>query len=885
MTLDASGRIAAWKDYGDRTVAFAYSAAGDLTCITDALGNVTRLTNSAHALTKVSRGAGATCAADGDTNWAIGYGAGQVTVTSPEAGGNADTVAFGPDSASWTQYVGLDDAGATQFQATTFALDSLGRAVSVTDPTTAVTLHAFDDNGNETSTTVPAADTDPGTGDLVASVAVTTRTFDAGGHLSSETAPLAPGPSPAPADTVVTAYTYWPSGDVQTKTEADNDDAIRVVTYFEYDAAGHVLKEVRDCTSSGTSVPAQGQGGTCTGTGTHDASTNVTTDYAYNANGQLEYERDPLGRVTRHVYANGQETSVIANCVAQPAVAWPGCPGGNLADPAANVTTSSAFDTSFAGRLSLPSSTSDAMGASTSFTYFADGSTKTESSTPVGGGTKVVTSAYDAFGNLTSETTAAPGVATAKGWAFDKENRETRAAAPAAGSAAAVTTVSTYNSLDEVTSTHLEATVSGPPSMVRAMTYSTASNATTDANGKILSITTFVDNTAVVNSDSTDGATDVVRVERPDGSVLATRTYPRNAAPGTPVKLETRTFDRLGRETSVKIGLDPLHPLQTTASTYDRLGRLVSSNANGVVTAYTYDAAGNRVSSTDGAGVVTTTTYDALNRATVVTVNDVATPTLPTEDVTTTTYYDASGNVIATRDPRGITTRSIYTAGRLTRTIANCTDTGTTPTADPPHCTGGGTLDFTTNVRTDISYDAEGRAVSREVLGGPPAPPLLAVYDAKTLTAYDADGQVRATMDAMGTVTRNLYDEFGRLIDTYVNCTSSVTGAWYDCDGLGTASRTDGTANLVRNAAILMTLTAGRPRPRPRTAASPPTPTTTSAAGPPPSATPRSRGERHQHHGVRRRRPRRRHDAADPGRRQRRSPPARSTTRTTPSRR
>ena len=91
---------------------------------------------------------------------------------------------------------------------------------------------------------------------------------------------------------------------------------------------------------------------------------------------------------------------------------------------------------------------------------------------------------------------------------------------------------------------------------------------------------------------------------------------------------------------------------------------------------------------------MTSTTFDPLDRPSAVIVNDVASPTLPSEDVTTTTYYDAAGNAIAVKDPRGFTTRTIVNAqGQPSEVIANCTITGTTPPttdADVVACAGRG---------------------------------------------------------------------------------------------------------------------------------------------------------------------------------------------------
>ena len=194
-------------------------------------------------------------------------------------------------------------------------------------------------------------------------------------------------------------------------------------------------------------------------------------------------------------------------------------------------------------------------------------------------------------------------------------------------------------------------------------------------------------------------------VVRFDGAVTKTELVPDvedPSDPGAPVlSTEGATLDVLGRETAADDG--DADSADDTVTTYDRLGRVLTTGPIGAVTAYSYDRAGNQITATDPAGVVTTTTYDPLNRATVVVANDVASPSGPADDVTTTTYYDPAGNVVAARDPREITSRTIVNVrDMVSEQIANCTDTGTlTPSTDPAACTGG-TATLTANVRTDL---------------------------------------------------------------------------------------------------------------------------------------------------------------------------------------
>ena len=171
-------------------------------------------------------------------------------------------------------------------------------------------------------------------------------------------------------------------------------------------------------------------------------------------------------------------------------------------------------------------------------------------------------------------------------------------------------------------------------------------------------------------------------------------------------------FDKLGHEIKKTVGPAGVDQI-ITDTVYDRLGRVTRVTAAGKATNTAYDRAANATSVTDSANLLTTTVYDPLNRATTVIGNDVASPTLPTEDVTSRTYYDAAGTTIATTDPKGVSSRTVPNVRNLAATtIANCTDTGTTPTTNPPSCTGAGTHNDTTNVSTTSTYDGEGASNS-----------------------------------------------------------------------------------------------------------------------------------------------------------------------------
>ncbi len=161
-------------------------------------------------------------------------------------------------------------------------------------------------------------------------------------------------------------------------------------------------------------------------------------------------------------------------------------------------------------------------------------------------------------------------------------------------------------------------------------------------------------------------------------------------------------------------------------------------------------------------------------------------------NLTTKTSYDANGTVIAVTDPKGISSRTISNVRDLAKeTIANCTDSGSTPTTNPRACTGQppGTQDTVTNVHTTMTYDGQGAAVSTIVAVG-------VAGNATSYTAYDAAGRVQASKDPMGTIARSFYNTSGQLTKTVLNCTTTSTIVpfdWVNCTGAGT---NNGTYNL-----------------------------------------------------------------------------------------
>ncbi|MDX2022506.1 MAG: Calx-beta domain-containing protein, partial [Deltaproteobacteria bacterium] len=209
---------------------------------------------------------------------------------------------------------------------------------------------------------------------------------------------------------------------------------------------------------------------------------------------------------------------------------------------------------------------------------------------------------------------------------------------------------------------------------------------------------------------------------------VTTYTYDANNRPLTEVRTRTTSA---GTETL------------TTTHTYDGQGRETRVvQADGSQLNYTYDAVGNRVTSSDALGHVTTTTYDTNGRATRVTYQD------GSFDETT---YDNEGRAVARKDRAGQTTSSTFDkVGRLLRT--------TRP---------DGTY-------SESTYDGAGRVVASFQSGR-----------GTTTFAYDAAGQQTSSTDASGAVVSTGYDVAGRKVSE-TNALGGVTQFTLDETGNAT---------------------------------------------------------------------------------------------------
>jgi RHS repeat-associated protein len=522
-----------------------------------------------------------------------------------------------------------------------------------------------------------------------------------------------------------------------------------------------------------------------------------TTTNTYNSSGQVVKQVDPMGRTTTWAYS-GDNLSPAGGTTA-------------MTSPNGNVTT---FDYQ---NLEVQSETRGAgtpQAATTSYTY-----------DPVTLGLASVT---DPDGHATTATYNSQGDVLTQA---DPLGR---------------TTMYTYNSLNQVTS------VTDPSGVTTTYTY--------DADGNLLSTSRPLtstsqaaavslsygdahpgDVTAITDADGNtwkmayDADGDQVRVTDPDGDTttssyssigeLLSQVSPDgNVAGAKPASFTaTYAYNALGELISTT---NPLGAASTTAYDADgNVGKTVDADGNvtahsydldneltattepnGTVEKTGYDQDGNVVSQTDGAGDVTTYTYDALDR--------VASTTDPLGHATTYSY-DPDGNLLREVDPSGQTTTNGYDADNELTSIHY---SDTTPSVSYSYDSLGQRTQMVDGTgTTTYSYDSLGRvtqvtdgagstvAYGYDLAGNltaltyPNGKAVAQAYNAaeeltsvtdwlgnKITFSYDADGNLVAETDPSGVKQNSSYNDASQLtgiIDTLGS--TSLAGFSYGRDPLG----------------------------------------------------------------------------------------------------
>ncbi|MEU9377188.1 LamG-like jellyroll fold domain-containing protein [Streptomyces sp. NPDC048255] len=599
---------------------------------------------------------------------------------------------------------------------------------------------------------------------------VTAYTYDGIGRKLTETQI-----SDATPDGVTTTYAYNAMSRISSETGPGVKNEITGVTHTAkisrtYDADGQLLTESTEDTTGGDATRtttyrynALGLNDSLT-----DAGGNEST-FGHDALGRVIRETDPAGNVVTHAFTKRGQ---LAESVLKD---WTGDPSGQPRDL---ILVSHAYDP--AGRRA---STTDAMGATTAFTYYDDGLTATTTAkqvTQANGSKKDIvleSNSYDAAGNLATQT--ASGNRTTVN-TVDVTGRVTRS-------------VFDPNGLNRVTTAAYDAE--------DRLTEQTQS---IDGSGKKLTSTTEYD---AVGNPKKATVTD-----------------------GTGTRTTSGTFDQRG------LPLTQVTPRgNTSTSRYDALGRLVETTApqvqaeenGGAAAAVTpktltgYNTFGEATDARDTRGLISRMETDKLGRPTAVTLPDYTPPgaTTPITAVTRTTY-DTLGNTVSTTDPLGRARYFQYDQmGNLVRSTdpapvgAQGLKAPGAPTFNGTSTalSGGGVSTYTwtptglplsatdpTGARTESTYDELGRKLTATTVERKPTlQNLVSRYtwdDAdnqtesttpsgrRTAATYNTAGEALTVTDPLGGTSWSTYDGLGRQTESK-DATGRKTATAYDVMG------------------------------------------------------------------------------------------------------
>ncbi len=649
-----------------------------------------------------------------------------------------------------------------------------GRVTGLTDATGATTSLSYNLTNLSETVTPPQLGGNPSPS--------STLSFDSQGNVSSTTDALG-NSSSAGYDTsnnltsqtmtvsgqpLTTSYTYDSFGDVQTATDPAGD-----TTSFAYNATGQPI----------TSTDALGN----------------TTYYGYDANGNLTSTTSPMGLTTSFSYdASGNVLSTTT-------------PDG--------ITSSTYYQKGDTG--GAPGdlkSTTDTHGTTTTYTYDANNNpltsdwtwTQPGSNPPVTQDMKT-TNVYDANDHLI-QTIAADGTITdtvydASGRAVWTDDPHTSGQTSVDGTETiydadgrVVTTEQFHDvviDFSDLNTSHPSSyfSAAGTPFSITSTTYDAQGRTAWsddphmpgqptdgtetfyDADGRVIATEQFhnVNISYTIGSGGIAGSPSVTSDSSP---YLVTDTIYDTAgrvvwtddghAPGTTPNGTNTVYDNAGRVTSTGRYSNVLITLTIDPSTGVASNSLNSTPTPISSTSSTYNAAGQLLTSTDALGNTTQYVYDADGRMI---------KTIYADGTFTTSTYDGNGRKVAAMDQAGQITNYTYDQyGNLAS--VSLPDPNTAGGTNQPTYVYAyddyGNLTSETdplNNTTTYAYDAYGRKVSEAL-------PMLPDGTTPTETwSYNALGQLASTTDFDGHVINYTYDDQGRVTEKDEFTSSTATTA------------------------------------------------------------------------------------------------------------
>ncbi len=671
-------------------------------------------------------------------------------------------------SGTLAQLIPAENANEIQNDIHSYTLhNAKGQVVGQVDGESYLTENVYDAVGNKTQVIRYATKVTYTAGATVASLRpvasaqdqVTISTYTALNQLASETNP----------EGTLTQYTYDEVGNLTKTVKAVNTSDVRTLT-AQYDKQGRLTAELSGNASAlltGNQTQAQIDAIWAANAihytydvagrriSTTDANGNKTLFY-YDADGRRTHAINALGEVQENRYNTlGQLTQTIAYGTRLSSTTLATLSGGlvnatltsaitGVANAALDSTTSYSY--TVRGQVA---STTDPRSFATSQTYNAFGEAISRSQQVDLGQTLEHTYAYDKRGLLTQTVWDPTGINTSTTTAYDAFGRATQST-----DANGNVRTRSYDKLGRVITTV------DPTNAIRVITY--------DAFARVLTQRDALNNTTLF---AYSDANRSVTVTTPEGIVTTTA---RN---------------RLGETQTITDGRG-----NTTTYTYDRNGNLVRVDNPAGFSTSLYDKADRLIETTDANGVKTDYTYDAANRVLTRTVD----PGVGRLNLVTTYAYDAKGQTVSVTDARGVVTQTQFDLkGEVTRVIVDPTElnpTGLNLRTAYTYDGRGKTLTVTagegaaTPEVTQYTYDKLGRRIQKQI--DPAGLNLTTVYTydkndnvvAKTEAAgkpearttryvYDANDRLIYTVDALGGTTKNEYDAEGRVTKTIAYAT------------------------------------------------------------------------------------------------------------------
>ncbi len=580
---------------------------------------------------------------------------------------------------------------------TSYAYDDSGRLSTVT-----VDLQTPDADGSTSFTTTYAYD---GTSDRVSSVSQSNGTSTSFSYVEVDGSYRV---SQVTSGSVSTSFTYDLANGVTSVTDGNGN-----VTQYAYDSTGNVTQiTLPPDTAGGTSPVLQY---------TYDAAGQVTsatdgdgnqTTYTYDADENLLSTVDSLGNSVTNTWSSSDQllTQTVATATS----------GASGQGPA---TTRYVYDAS--GQRTFDIS---ATGDVTHYVYASDGELD---STISYSAAKYDVSQLASDQPLTLTELNAwlagidPSQAVRVDYAYDLRGQ--------------VSTKTVYGSLladgtgDDATAITMAYVYSAQGQLLSTSDASGDTvHYTYDGAGRLLSATDAAGNTTTTAYDGSGRSVTVTNA----GGLATISTYDAGG-----MLLSVSQFGDTTATTSYQYDANGNPAMVTDADggqtfyVYDAQNRKVAEvDPTGDVVSYAYDAAGNLVSQTRYATAIDISTLVSDGQVKALTLAMVV-PASTEADATSWNVYDADERLVATIDPSGTVTQTVYgLGGRVDEVVQYAEPVQTVNLSSP---------------LTLASLDLQSSA-----------------NDRVTRYFYDADGQKTGVLDADGDLTTYTYDDVGNLIGT-----------------------------------------------------------------------------------------------------------------------